>query len=249
VLGGVATITDITAMHDLQQQQEDFLHIVSHDLRQPLSVMHGYLQLLEPIVAAIGTTQDTLHKGIAAITRSVQRMNVMIQDLADATRLAGGQLVLSLEPIDLGLDIMNLLERMAESLAVARIETDIAPDLPPVLADHDRLERILLNLLSNALKYSPRDTPVRLRARRVADRIAISVIDQGRGIAPEDLPHLFARFYRGKGERRTEGIGLGLYITKLLVEAHGGHISVESAPGHGSTFTVTLPIALGTPIS
>jgi len=99
-----------------------------------------------------------------------------------------------------------------------------------------------MNLLTNAQKYSTPETPIRVQARKEGDTIAIHVIDHGQGIHPDDLPQLFDRFYRAKGERRAEGIGLGLYITKLLVEAHGGTIDVVSEVGKGSTFSFTLPV-------
>ena len=109
-------------------------------------------------------------------------------------------------------------------------------------ADADRLDRMLLNLLTNAQKYSDPGTPVQVRALPREHEVVISVTDQGGGITPEDLPHLFSRFYRAKGARRADSIGLGLYITRLLVEAHGGDVRVESEPGKGSTFSFSLPI-------
>ena len=100
-----------------------------------------------------------------------------------------------------------------------------------------------MNMLSNALKYSDPGTPVCLQAREKDGQVVVTISDQGKGIAPEDLPHLFERFYRAKGTRKTEGIGLGLYITRVLVEAHGGRLWVESEVGKGSTFFFTLPVA------
>lgn len=238
----VVTIADITTLRELQQRQEDLLHIVSHDLRIPLTVIHGHMQLVRPLLEDTGIDSD-VWASVDAIDRSVQRMTMMIQDLVDAARLAGGQLSLNLQPVQLDCYLANLLARMKESIAIERITSDIPPDLPPVLADYDRLERILLNLLSNALKYSPPESTVLVRALRVDGEVVLSITDFGQGIPADDLPHLFERFYRVAGERRAEGIGLGLYITRLLVEAHGGHIRVESALGHGSTFSFTLPIA------
>jgi two-component system phosphate regulon sensor histidine kinase PhoR len=130
---------------------------------------------------------------------------------------------------------------------VKRAKVDIQADLPPISADPDRLERVLLNLLSNALKYSTPGTEVRITARAVDGAVAISVSDHGPGISPDDLPHLFERFYRVKATQRKEGVGLGLFIAKTLVEAHGGHISVESEPGKGSTFTFEIPVWHHTP--
>ncbi|HEX2947965.1 MAG TPA: sensor histidine kinase, partial [Armatimonadota bacterium] len=110
-------------------------------------------------------------------------------------------------------------------------------------ADQNRLERILVNLLSNALKYSFPNTPVLITAHRQGSEVVIAITDHGPGIAAEHLPHIFERFYRIKKEREAESIGLGLHIAKLLVEAHGGRIWAESTPGEGSTFSFTLPVA------
>ena len=126
---------------------------------------------------------------------------------------------------------------------IERITLDIPANLPSVDADVDRLERIILNLLTNALKYSPPASSVLLRAQHHDDTVVVLMTDNGPGIAPEDLPHLFERYYRGKSGPRAEGVGLGLYITKNLVDAHGGRIWVESEVGKGSTFAFTLPLA------
>ena len=131
-------------------------------------------------------------------------------------------------------------------LETTRVQVEIPPDLPPVSTDAARLERIFTNLLSNSLKYSEPATPVLMRARRQDDIVEFSVTDQGQGIYSDDLPHLFERFYRAKSDRKAEGIGLGLYISRVLVEAHGGHIWVESEVGKGSTFTFSLPIVKAT---
>jgi signal transduction histidine kinase len=169
----------------------------------------------------------------------------MIQDLVDAARQEGGQLHLERQPVLLQTYLPELFQRATTVMETSRVRLDLPGDLPAVFADYNRLERIITNLLSNALKYSGPGAPVLVRARRIAAEVEVAVIDQGRGIAPDDLPHLFERFYRAKGERATEGIGLGLYITKQLVEAHGGRIWVESEVGNGSTFMFTLPLAHG----
>ncbi|MHB9024635.1 MAG: PAS domain-containing sensor histidine kinase [Armatimonadota bacterium] len=244
IIGVVGTYTDITALHHLQEQQKILLQMVSHDLRSPLSVIYGYAQLLTNMVEATGI-DGPLRQGLAAIQRGVKRMDVMIQDLVDATRQEGGQLRLERQPVSLREYLPEFLGRSAAALETDRVRLDLPDDLPPVSADYHRLERIFTNLLSNALKYSTPDTPVLVHARQVGGMVEVAVIDQGRGIDPYDLPHLFERFYRARGERKTEGIGLGLYITKLLVEAHGGRIRVESEVGKGSTFYFTLPLVEG----
>ncbi len=241
-IGAVATFSDITPLRELQQRQEDLLYIVSHDLRTPITIIRGHIDLLEQelrkrgIDGELGVNTDT-------ISRNVQRMNTMIQDLVDMARLEGQQFTLNLAVVELQRYLPDLLMRLRGILPVYRITIEIPEDLPPLRADYDRLERILLNLLTNAFKYSEVDTPVRVRASRQHDDIVIAISDRGRGIPPQDIPHLFERFYRASGDRKAEGIGLGLYITRLLVEAHGGRIQVESEVGKGSTFTFTLPMA------
>ena len=138
---------------------------------------------------------------------------------------------------------MDFLQRNAGVLDTDRIQLDVPEELPLVSADYNRLERVFTNLLSNALKYSDTDTPVVVRALQVGEMVEIAITDQGKGIPPDDLPHLFERFYRAQGARKADGIGLGLYIAKALVEAHGGRIWVESEEGKGSTFSFTLPVA------
>jgi signal transduction histidine kinase len=120
---------------------------------------------------------------------------------------------------------------------------DISTALPAVKADVDRLERIFINLLLNAQKYSSPDTPIRVQAQHLGAEIVIAVSDQGQGVDADALPHLFELFYRAAKGRKAEGLGLGLYITRKLVKAHGGCIQVESEVGKGSTFTFTLPVA------
>jgi signal transduction histidine kinase len=241
LLGAVSTYADITPLRELQQRQEDLLHIVSHDLRIPLAVIHGHMELLEDALRRQGIDGD-LTMSTSTIDRNVQRMNTMIHDLVEMARLEGQQFALSLEDVVLQSDVPDLLARVRDVLPVQRVTLDIPTDLPPVRADYSRLERILLNLLTNAFKYSPEEAPVHLQAYQLGDEIVIAVADHGDGIAPEDIPHLFERFYRAKA-RKAEGIGLGLYITKLLVEAHGGRVWIESEVGKGSVFRLTLPLA------
>ena len=241
IIGVVSTYTDISELRKLQTRQEDMLRTISHDLRSPLTIIKGHSQLLEEA----GREQqhsEMERESITSILRGIQGMEVMIQDLVDSARLEGGQLQLTLAPVELCAFTDDLLHRAAAVMATERIHLDCPIHLPIVQADSHRLERIFANLLSNALKYSDPGTPVLLHIRRAENEVAVSVTDAGTGIAAEDLPHLFERYYRANSERKKEGIGLGLYITRMLVEAHGGRIWVESEVGKGSTFTFTLPI-------
>jgi PAS domain S-box-containing protein len=241
ILGAVAAYTDITPLRELQEEREIYTHTISHDLRAPLSIIRGHGDLLKETLIAEQLNGEK-QEYVNAILRGAQRMNVMIQDLVDGARLEGGKLQLNCQAVNLHEYLDDLLQRSAAAMDVERIHPEVPPDLPPVFADYDRLERIFTNLLSNALKYSAPGTPVWVRARREGDEVGVSVTDQGNGIAAEDLPHIFERFYRIKGERKAESVGLGLYITQMLVEAHGGQLRVESEVGKGSTFYFTLPI-------
>lgn len=241
-IGAVMGITDITPLHELQEQQKALLQMVSHDLRSPLSVIKGYEQVIAKELANAGINM-TFQQSLVAIERSVTRMDVMIQDLVDIAQWEGGQFTLQYDTVSLGSYLEDLLQRVSMVLDTTRVQVEMPDDLPAVFADYNRLERIVTNLLSNALKYADPATPVVVRARRTDDEVEIAVTDRGPGIAPDDVPHLFERFYRVRGERKAEGTGLGLFITRLLVEAHGGCVWVESEVGKGSTFFFTLPIA------
>jgi len=242
IVGAVASITDVSKLHEMQEQQRTLLHLVSHDLRIPLAIVNGHTDLLQERLS--GKVDGTpITDSLAAIGRGIRRMNTMIEDLTDLARLEGKQFQLNREPLALAPCLANLLSQAAAVLDVSRVCLDLPADLPLVLADGDRLHRIVTNLLSNALKYSDAGTPVLVRATRQENAVVVSVSDVGRGIAATDLPHLFERFYRSQGERRAEGIGLGLYIARLLVEAHDGRIWADSTPDHGSTFSFSLPIA------
>lgn len=145
--------------------------------------------------------------------------------------------------MDLQTFIPDLLERSRQLLGDRNISVQIAPDVPAVQADPDRIERVLVNLLTNAVKYSSPGTEVIIGADANDHEVTISVADRGAGISPEDLPRIFERFYRAKGKVAAEGLGLGLYIVSRLVEAHGGRAWAESELGKGSTFYLTLPVA------
>lgn len=241
ITGVVATYTNITPLHDLQERQQIFIHMVSHDLRAPLTTIQGYAELILGELKAEQINSLKL-SGTEAILRSAQRMNVMIQDLVFAARVEGSQMELKRQRVDLSAYLANMLQRSGMVFDNSRIKVDLAPGLPPVSADYDRVERIFMNLISNALKFSPAEKPITVKALKKNGEVVVSVQDSGVGISADDLPHIFERFFRAKTRGRAEGIGLGLYITKQLVEAHGGRIWVESEPGKGSTFSFSLPI-------
>ncbi|MCL5025846.1 MAG: PAS domain S-box protein [Chloroflexi bacterium] len=242
ILGAVLIFTDITALHDLQEEQEEYISLISHDLRTPLTSLQGHAQLLQRMLSK-SDADDRELRSVEAIIRGARRMNAMIQDLVDTARLEAGHLELKKQPTSLEHFMYGLLERATGAVDAQRIRMEVPAGLSPVLADPNRLERIVMNLLSNALKYSPAESTVLVTAESRDGEATVSIADQGEGIAPEDLPHIFERFYRARSAREAQGAGLGLYITKMLVEAHGGRIWVRSELGKGSTFYFTLPAA------
>jgi signal transduction histidine kinase len=194
---------------------------------------------LQRLLAGSGHEKERL--AAERIARASKQMGVMIRDLVEAARMESGQLALALQPVELRPFLERLLGQSAGALDVARVKIDIPPEVPAASADPARLERIFLNLVGNALKYSPETTEVRVTAGAREGKLHVSVADGGIGIAPEDLPHVFERFFRGRRTQKSDGLGLGLYIVRILVDAHGGRVWAESTSGEGSTFSFTLP--------
>ena len=225
------------------------ISLVSHELRVPMTSIKGYTEMLE--AGAAGPVTEMQLKFLDTIQRSVDRMSVLVSDLSDINRMESGRLRLDLGPVDLA-DVIDEAVAGLQTQFVAKGQTvsvDIPDDLPSVLADRSRTVQILTNLLSNANKYSPKGRPVTVTAENV-DRegrcfLRVAVTDQGIGITPEDQAQLFTQFFRSldPAVRDESGWGLGLSIVKMMVEAQGGAITVESTPGVGSCFAFTLAVA------
>lgn len=244
--GSVSTLEifhDITERKRVEQLKDEFIGLVSHEMRSPLTVITGALntvltegpylsrkeerQLLEDAVWEAGTLAHILG------------------NLLELSRFQADRLFLSFEPVDVKSVIRNAIRRVKRQSSIHRFVLGLPKELPPVRADVMRLERILHNLLENAIKYSPDGGHIRVSAKMDSNHLVIGVSDQGIGISPQDQAKLFAPFQR-LGNNRVEGvkgIGLGLLVCRRLVEAHGGRIWVESEPGKGSTFFFTLPPA------
>lgn len=228
----------IARLRESRDLRDDMMRAVTHDVRTPLQtiVLQG-----ERLLHLGGPEADERRRQAAqVVVRSARRIELMLRDLVDSEQLERG--AIRLQP-----RVLCLRSLLGTLLGTApfdqsRVRLDIPDDLPAVNADPVRLERILANLLGNALKHAGPDAPVMVRAAVQGEEVRITVADGGPGIDPADLPHIFERFYQGHGAAR-EGLGLGLYIARTLVEAHGGHIDVESGPGRGSAFNFTLPRA------
>lgn len=241
LLGVVVSYSDITAQYRLQERQEDFIRALSHDLRNPLTVISGQAQWLERHFA-----QQDLPRGMRAaqaIRLSSRQIAAMVDDLLESVRLESGQMALQRRQVDLAGLVADIAGRIGTRDDRVRLRVECPREVPPVWADPAHVERAVVNLVTNALKYSPPEKPVQVRVEPGDGEAVVSVIDRGIGIPPEDLPYLFERFYRARSGRQAEGLGLGLYITRLIVTAHGGRVWVESLLDEGSAFHFTLPYA------
>lgn len=217
-------------------QREDLLHAMTHDIRTPLTAIRLNAGLL-----ARRSGDPDVRRRAQLVQGSVDAIDSMLRDLVKVVALESGQVVLERASVRLDALLAALLERLAVTLPVDRVRLSLPGDLPPLDADPRRLERVLVNLISNALKYS--EGPVAVGAATRGGEVLVSVRDEGPGMSLDDQRRLFQKFFRAPGAQGKPGLGLGLYISRLLVEAHGGRIWVESAPGQGTTFHVALPAA------
>ena len=239
ILGALAAQAAVAIENARLFEQSDLLADLAHEIRTPLTSIIGYTRLLLEQELA----PETARQFIETIHREAVRLNNLVSDFLDLARLEAGRIRLQKRPIHLKYlveEAVATLRPEAEARDI-RIKTDVPMGLPPVLADEQHLLRVLLNLLSNAIKYNRPGGEVEITARRLDDRVSVSVRDTGIGIAPEELPYIFEKFYRGSAEGSSTGAGLGLSIAKRIVEAHGGTITVQSTPGEGSVFTFTIP--------
>jgi signal transduction histidine kinase len=233
----------VAAMHELGRLKDEFVSQVTHELRSPLAPISGYAELL--------AERDQSHEEVQRYARTIQRqagvLERLIDDLLELARLESGRYRLDRRPTDLADLLRATAEEQASSSALHPVEVELEPGLPSANVDPDRVAQIVRNLVGNAIRYSPEGGPVRVRAERDGPSLRVSVADQGIGIPPDRIERIFEKFYRVDNEltRRVSGTGLGLAISRELVEAHDGRLWVESAPGQGSTFHFTLPIATG----
>ncbi len=236
----VVTMQDLAPLEELDQQRAAFLDMVSHELRAPLAAITGSAVTLDGTVATLDRAEMSAFFRI--IIEQAEHMRSLISDLLDAGRIDAGTLSVSPEPTEVSALVDRARNTFLSGKRRHEISIDIAPDLPRVMTDRRRIQQVLTNLLTNAARHSPETSPIHISASGYGPHVAISVRDEGRGIAPEHLTQLFQK-HSGRDKGGVGG-GLGLSICKGLVEAHGGRISVESeGVGQGACFTFTVPVA------
>ncbi len=240
-IGGILTVRDISRQREQEEQRSTFISVVSHELQTPIAIIKGYASTLARPDAVL--EQETLRSRLQAIEEEADSLNKLVGNLLYASRIQAGGLQMDIVP----LDVSSLAQKVALRLRVkspdVTVKLELPAHLPPVMADRDRVEEVLQNLLDNAIKYSPKRRVVTVACRATSDEVIVSVSDVGMGISLRDQEHIFDRFHRvdNSSTRATQGAGLGLYICRAIVEAHGGHIWVESVLHQGSTFSFSLP--------
>jgi PAS domain S-box-containing protein len=239
----VVVARDVTAELEAERMKGDFVATVSHELRTPLTPLKGFLQSLEQ--GLVEDSVESRHEYYRIMLRQAERLERLIDDLLDVSRIDSGRL--AIEPLAL-----NLCDLVAEQVRDAERQPSTHPltlmqpdDAVWVLADPLRVGQVLSNLLSNALKYSPSDTPIEIRVDPSGPQAVVSVHNEGEGIASAERDRVFERFYRAEGGLTSSagGVGLGLYIARRLTEAMGGQLSLATEPGRGCTFSFSLPLA------
>jgi PAS domain S-box-containing protein len=253
LLGFAKVTRDLTSRLELEQEQaqraraeeavrlrDEFLSIASHELKTPLTAADIELHALRGQSAALG---ERMTRRIERASRNIKRLENLIDSLLDVSRIATGRLSLQPEEFDLREGIEQVVDSMRST--AARADCDLSVDLPdPIQGSWDRLriEQVIMNLLSNALKYAA-GAPVEVRAYQEGVMAIIEISDRGPGIATEDMDRIFGRFERAASMRHYGGLGLGLYVSRQIVEAQGGTIEAHNRPGGGATFAVRLPLA------
>ena len=244
VFGYLLSFADITHLKEVDRLKSNIVANVSHELRAPLASIKAYTELL--LDELEGDDRDLRQRFLKVIDQETDRLTELIGGLLDLSRLEAGQFVMKKEPLQVGEvidDTLGLFDMQAQENKIS-LHADIQPDLPPILADRELVNVLIKNLVGNAIKFSNEGGRVDVVAREEGANLILSVIDQGMGIPPDDLPHIFEKFYRvwSTTESGIKGVGLGLVLAKEAAEAHGGQIEVESELGVGSRFIVTLPI-------
>jgi two-component system phosphate regulon sensor histidine kinase PhoR len=245
ITGALVLFHDITELKKVDQVRRDFVANVSHELRTPLSILRGYI---ETLLDSPDTPREELTRILSVMERHSDRLELLVEDLLTLAQLESGNPDLQIGTVDLSSFLPEMVRDWEKKLAGKRLNiiVDVSTDLSPIRVDRTRLQEALYNLLDNAVKYSRQHGEIRLTARQRDGEIELAVRDNGIGIAKEDLPRIFERFYRADKARspdKVRGTGLGLAIVKHIAQLHGGRVEAESEVEKGTTIRVVLPSA------
>lgn len=240
LLNIIATVRDITRFREAEELKSTFISVISHELKTPVALIKGYVGTLRRDDAV--WDRSIVEDSLQVIEEEADRLTELIEDLLDASRLQAG--ALKINQIEMFLDqcARRIVDRFRTQTEKHTFTVDFPENFPVILGDEDRLEQVLSNLISNAIKYSPEGGEILVTGQVRQEQVIVCVSDQGPGVAPEDIPHIFDRFYRStNAARTTKGAGLGLYLARAVIEAHHGRIWVDPNPGDGARICFALP--------
>lgn len=239
LISTIATVRDITRFRQADELKSEFVSVVSHELKTPVALIKGYVSTLRR--DDVQWDHEVMQNSLEVIEEEADRLTRLIEDLLDASRLQAGGMQLKRADISLHQLADRLAERFQVQTGDHEILVDVPQDLPVVMADETRIEQVLSNLISNAIKYAP-GGEIRITGRERPEEVIICVQDEGPGIAPGDLTHIFDRFYRApETSRKTNGAGLGLYLARAIVEAHNGRMWADPKADKGAKICFCLP--------
>ncbi len=236
----IATVRDITRFREADELKSTFISVVSHELKTPVALIKGYVSTLRREDAT--WDREIVHDSLEVIEEETDRLTELIENLLDASRLQAGALAINLSDVALDALARRIAERFRTQTTQHTFSVDFPEDFPIIMGDEDRLAQVLSNLVSNSIKYSPDGGEIRIVGQVRGEQVIICVSDQGPGIAAGDIPYVFDRFFRASDtSKTTKGAGLGLYLARAVVEAHGGRIWVDPKPGTGARICFSLP--------
>jgi len=239
----IANVRDVSRLREAEELKNTLLSVISHELKTPVSIIKGYAGTL--VRQDADWDRETLAEGLSIIEEEADKLNELINNLLDASRLQAGGLKLEFSYLELPSLAEKSVEKFRTQTDRHTFSVDFPPDFPPVRGDFERIREVLSNLINNAIKYSPGGGLIRVGGRVDQDEIQVCVSDEGIGIPSTEQERIFDRFARVDNSltRQMPGAGLGLFLVRAVVEAHGGRVWVDSRPGQGSTFCFTLPLS------
>ena len=243
LLSVIANVRDVSRLREADELKNTLLSVISHELKTPVSIIKGYAGTL--VRQDANWDKETLTEGLSVIEEEADKLNELINNLLDASRLQAVGLQLQFAYLDLPSMTEKAVEKFRNQTEHHTFSVDFPPDFPPVRGDFERIREVLSNLIGNAIKYSPDGGLIRVGGWVVEDEVHVFVSDEGIGIPATEQDRIFDRFARVDNSltRQMPGAGLGLFLVKAVIEAHGGRVWVESRPGQGSTFHFTLPLS------
>lgn len=236
----IATVRDITRFREAEELKSTFISVISHELKTPVALIKGYVGTLRREDA--NWKREIVKDSLAVIEEEADRLTGLIENLLDASRLQAGGLSINTSDIALNAIAERIAERFKTQSPIHTIKVEFPENFPIVMGDETRLEQVLSNMISNGIKYSPAGGEICVTGQVRPSHVIVCVSDEGPGVAPDDIPHIFDRFYRSSDAKRTtKGAGLGLYLARAVIEAHGGRIWVDPRPGNGARICFSIP--------